>query len=428
LRRVSISPLGVSRRVTPRPPRAWRLVPLLAGLGELAWFVHAGRPDSTPRQIQAYLTGILLTMAGLVIAGPWLTMAGSRLTARRTGRPAMLIAGRRLSDNPRAGFRAISGLVLALFVASVAIGVITTIDAYDGGANVTAAEQHTLIDRFTIFTPGEPHGFASLPGSLLGELHSTAGVHGVTVIHADPNQDPNNPLLGVVSCAELAATPVLGRCPAGADTATLGDVFRWSQGGVTGRVWPPADLSVERLQQLPAQAVVVATDGSAAVERARTVLGSAYPYRYTPTTISEELAQNANTRRTAAYRQLANVVILTSLVIAGCSLAVSVVGGLNDRKRPFSLLRLTGAPLGVLRRVIALETAVPLLVLAVVSIATGFVAAGLFLSSQLSEQLQPPGVQYYLVVLAGLVASLAIIASILPILRRITGPETARNE
>jgi hypothetical protein len=37
-------------------------------------------------------------------------------------------------------------------------------------------------------------------------------------------------------------------------------------------------------------------------------------------------------------------------------------------------------------------------------------------------------VQYYLIVLVGLLASLAIIASTVPLLRRITGPEIARNE
>jgi hypothetical protein len=51
----------------------------------------------------------------------------------------------------------------------------------------------------------------------------------------------------------------------------------------------------------------------------------------------------------------------------------------------------------MLRRVVALESAVPL-----------------------------PG--YYLIVIGGLGASLAIIASTLPLLNRITGPETARNE
>ena len=33
LRRVQISPLGVSRRATPKPPTAWRLITLVIGLG-----------------------------------------------------------------------------------------------------------------------------------------------------------------------------------------------------------------------------------------------------------------------------------------------------------------------------------------------------------------------------------------------------------
>ncbi|HYU02620.1 MAG TPA: FtsX-like permease family protein [Jatrophihabitantaceae bacterium] len=109
-------------------------------------------------------------------------------------------------------------------------------------------------------------------------------------------------------------------------------------------------------------------------------------------------------------------------------LAVSIAGGLAERKRPFSLLRLTGAPLAVLRRVITLEAAAPLLITAVVSIAAGLLAAHLFLRAQLRETLQPPGVQYYLIVIAGILASLTIIASTLPLLKRITGPDVARNE
>ena len=48
-------------------------------------------------------------MVGLVVAGPWLTMVGARLIARRASRPATLIAARRLADDPKAGFRAVSG-------------------------------------------------------------------------------------------------------------------------------------------------------------------------------------------------------------------------------------------------------------------------------------------------------------------------------
>jgi predicted lysophospholipase L1 biosynthesis ABC-type transport system permease subunit len=135
-----------------------------------------------------------------------------------------------------------------------------------------------------------------------------------------------------------------------------------------------------------------------------------------------------STKTMAQWQQLANVVILTSLPIAGSSLAVSVAGGLAERKRPFSLLRLTGAPLRVLRQVVALESAVPLLIAATVAIGTGFVAAQLFLRAQMDYSLRPPGVAYYVIVLAGLAVSLGIIASTLPLLERITGPETARNE
>jgi hypothetical protein len=51
-------------------------------------------------------------------------------------------------------------------------------------------------------------------------------------------------------------------------------------------------------------------------------------------------------------------VVLASLIIADCSLAVSSTAGLSDRKRPFSLLRLTGVPLSVLRRVVGKDSLV----------------------------------------------------------------------
>jgi hypothetical protein len=91
------------------------------------------------------------------------------------------------------------------------------------------------------------------------------------------------------------------------------------------------------------------------------------------------------------------------------------------------MLRLTGAPLGLLRRVVGLESALPLLTVAVVATGTGFLAAHLFLKSQMHYSLVPPGAVYVALVALGLVASLGIIASTLPLLRRITGPEAARN-
>jgi hypothetical protein len=443
LRRVHISPLGVSRRVTPRAPRAWRVIPLLAGVAELACFVGIGRPATTAGQIAAYLPGFLLVMAGLIIVGPWLTMAGARIMARCTSRPATLIAARRLADNPQAAYRAISGLVLALFVTSVAVGAITTIVANRGPARVGAAASDLLVDQLSA-PDFEATATAKVPasGAVLAALRSIRGIRGVVVIHTNPlgaeipsakaGMGPSfGPVpAGLVSCAQFSRTPALGRCPAGAATAAIPSqllpVFYFGSTPAS-IVWNAAAISPQRLRRLPAQAIVVGTNGSAAaVEQARTVLERAYPNLSFPNTLAEMGAGDDQTL--AGERQLANVVILVSLPIAGCALAVSVVAGLSERKRPFSLLRLTGAPLGTLRRVVALESGVPLLVTAVVSIVMGFLATELFLRSQLSYSLRPPGVAYYLTVLVGLIASLGIIASTMPLLSRITGPETARNE
>ena len=145
--------------------------------------------------------------------------------------------------------------------------------------------------------------------------------------------------------------------------------------------WPAAAISAQHLWRLPVQAIFVGTTGStSAIERARTALELAYPYLPSPPSTIGEFSAQTN-RTTLEYEQLAEVVILVSLVIAGCTLAVSVAAGLTYRKRLFSLLRLTGAPLSVLRRVVALESAAPLLVTAVVSTGLGFLAAGLFVSA-----------------------------------------------
>jgi predicted lysophospholipase L1 biosynthesis ABC-type transport system permease subunit len=200
-----------------------------------------------------------------------------------------------------------------------------------------------------------------------------------------------------------------------------------SMPSIAATVWPTSAFSVAHIESLPVRTLVVSTAGTtAAMEKARTAIELALPGVSRPSTIGEERAQD--TRLLTQYQQLAKVVTVVSLCIAGCSLAVSVAAGLNDRKRPFSMLRLTGAPLGVLRRVVALETAVPLLVVSVVASATGFLTAYLFLRSQLGYSLQAPGLDYYLIVLVGIAASLGVIGSTLPLLRRLTGPEAARND
>jgi hypothetical protein len=450
LRRVNISPLGVTRRVTPSPPRAWRVLPLLAGLADLGFFVVHGRPASIPGQIWAFVPGFALIMIGLVTAGPWLTMTGARVMARRASRPVALIAARRLADDPRAGFRAVSGLVLALFVTTVAVTVITTQNAKRLAPLDGAAAGTVLLDQFGFShgsggtsagaARGQAPGLIPAPSAaVMARLRRIHGVQGIVELRDDPGLTMASPLLGippgfpavVASCAQLATSPALGRCPAGATAAKLSPFL--TSGHFAGRylagiTWPAADVSAKRLGSLPLYGLDVATNGSgAAVEQARTVLEDAYPTgAASPATLGEDTSmQNA---ADDAYQRLADMVIVTSLPIAGCTLAAAVAAGLADRRRPFSMLRLTGARLGMLRRVVALESAVPLLAVAAVAIGAGFGASAMFSDVQLAHPLVAPDPGYYLMTVAGIVLALGIIAATFPLLRRITGPEAARNE
>jgi hypothetical protein len=437
LRRVQISPLGVTRQVAAADPSPWRVVPLLAGIAELAFFVGR-RPTTTSGQIRAYGAGFLLAMVGLLIAGPWVTMVGSRLMVRLARRPSTLIAGRRLRHSPRAAFRAVSGLIVALFISTAALGVISTILAYHDSSTGGAAGRNVLVESlgdFDMTVNGQPRSRGTtVAPEVLTQLGNIHGVNAVAQIHIAPStQGPrfSGPATGVISCDELARIPTLGRCAPGASVVWI----PWtesSQGITTNaapkeRVWPSAAIPADAIAALPVATLDVSTDGSrAAIEQARTTLDLAFPDADSPSTMGDISADNA--QLIAGWRQLAQVAIVASLVIAACSLAVSVAAGLIDRKRPFSLLRLTGTPLSVLERVVALEAALPLLLVAVAAAGTGLLAAHLFLRAQLGESLQPPGAAYYLAVAAGIGLALGIIAATLPLLRRITGPETARNE
>ena len=379
-------------------------------------------------------------MIGLVIAGPWLTMAGSKFIAKRTSRVPMLLAGRRLSDNPRGAFRAISGLILAVFVTSVAVGVISTLLVDHGSSSSSSPASMTVTDDFS-FSPN--NSVPSVPKAVLASLRGIQGVKGVTLVYVAPSGlRTDGPVpdinglggdlqFGLATCAELTTTPALGHCHAGATLAALGDdvSFMPVTKSITiaaSTTWPTAYISRD-LTGLPVQLVAVATDGSAsAIARAETVLDRAFPF-VSSTSLLGEI--NAGTSQLLTELKTASeVAILASLLIAGRSLAVAMAAGVSERKRPFSLLRLTGVPLGVLRRVVALETAAPLIVIALASAATRLVSADLFLRSQLGLTLRLPGVTYYIIVLGGLVGSFAIIGSTMPLLDRITRPEDARME
>ena len=233
LRRVKISPLGVSRKVTPPAPKPWRVIPLLAGIPLFIYAVstelgQAGGSSEPKGSVRPAMIGLILIMLGLVLSGSWLTMQAARLLAKVARGAPSLLAARRLADNPKGSFRTVSGLVLGVFVGT-AISVLAPAVNAAQSPGVDAELNNVLRVSYNQGT-GSDGLSPQASGELIRSLQAFAGV-AVLPISANPaNGLPPSPAIpdgrvlrspggpsqdNTISCASLQQLPVLGHCNPG---------------------------------------------------------------------------------------------------------------------------------------------------------------------------------------------------------------------
>jgi cell division protein FtsX len=454
LRRVQVSPLGVARQAVRRRVRLRRLIPLAAGLVGYGLAVARVAQTQGSNNSPVYLVALafVLVIVGLVIAGPVLTNLVAILIRRLTRHTPGLLAARHLEGNPAAGFRAISGLVLATFVATVIAGVTpATLGATRTG--YTAFPADLVIQQFTLpppqpeRSPGVRDVSPAVPGlspaeatALLSRLTAIPGVRGVTALRQPPAGSTRlgagtytgkfAPYPVVASCAGLAAAG-LAHCSPGQTEAVI-DASALTSGTIGGpHISLLRPLTAAQLAARPLAAVAVVTTGNpAVVEQVRTILDAGRPGLLGPAETSADINAAAN-QKLAHLSELADAALLITLIIAGCSLAVAVAGGLLERRRPLTLLRLAGVRRSELTRMVLAESALPLLALAAVSVALGLgVAAGLLVAAGSGSNVpwKPPQPPYWLSLGAGLTLAVLIVAATLPLLYRLTALDNARFE
>jgi ABC-type antimicrobial peptide transport system permease subunit len=111
--------------------------------------------------------------------------------------------------------------------------------------------------------------------------------------------------------------------------------------------------------------------------------------------------------------------------VTACSLTVSVITGVLERRRPFALLRASGVRLGELRRIVLLETGVSLA--ATVLGAVGVALLFMFVQVPASQWVWPSGG-----LLAGLgigaLAAFAVSCLALPFMDAATRHDSVRFE
>jgi ABC-type antimicrobial peptide transport system permease subunit len=463
LRRVRISPLGVSRRMTPQAPSAWRILPLLIGI---ALFV-VGMMLTNDKNIGGpAFPGLLVIMIGLVIGGPWLTSQVARLLPRVTSGASPIFAARRLADNPGGAFRSVSGLVLAVFLGTVVAALLPAINATTATPNARALSNVMLggfqagpvcgntVNCTGSFEPGAGPGTGSkaarmalegLPpadgNKLVGQLRTFTDVTTIPVYSLPPSsqsQVGNGGFPGlntaVVLCSGMRTIGALGTCKPGVTYAAASAQSLYGDNPLNTTVpivSPSSPAYTADVSRLYLQAVLIKVPNQAALERVRTFLithtresvaGTA------PRTFGEAVQARLGVATTV--QRLVDVAVALTMLVAGCSLAVAAGGGLVERKRPFTMLRLAGTPTGTLYRVVLTEAVLPLVAAMIAAAGTAYGISVLTLKQMAPAGTPMPllGHVYYLTTGAGLAVSLLVILATLPLLGRITGLENVRFE
>ncbi|WP_426365875.1 FtsX-like permease family protein [Streptomyces sp. E-08] len=229
LRGVAIEPLGVVRAATPRRRRLWwRLLLLVAGVAVLVPRIGDIELSDTSIDTFSVVTGTTVALIGLTSLLPWLVEAGvKRLHA---GPVAWQLAVRRLQLSSGTAARAVSGIVVA---ATGAIALQMLFQAMETEFTLVSGEDTTRA-QIAIGTDARNVGEAR---GVIDRVARTEGVSGVIGVVESRVWRPG-PLKGGEEFAPAASLRV-GDCASLQEFATLpsctdGDVFVFLAHGAQG--------------------------------------------------------------------------------------------------------------------------------------------------------------------------------------------------
>jgi hypothetical protein len=238
----------------------------------------------------------------------------------------------------------------------------------------------------------------------------------------------------IVSCASLRGLGVLGQCAPGAQAVKVAASNLLFSDNPTFSTQPIANASnpavPDNFSRLYLEAVLVRVNNSATLERVRTFLDTHTPQSGSnpPKTFGE--AVQIRLAYADTLSRLVYIAVALTLLVAGCSLAVTVGGNLVERKRPFTLLRVSGTPTATLYRVVLLEAILPLAAATVVAAGTAYGIAVLTVDRMAPAGTPTPtlGHVYFGTMGVGLLISLLVILVTMPVLGRMTAPSNVRFE
>jgi len=449
--------LSEARRAESRRPNPLRLIPLAVGVG-LAVFVisqaenqHAQESGSNDWLSPYVLGAIGLLGIGTLLAVPVFVRLLADVLASRSGRPTLVIAGRRLQHQPAATTRVVAGLLIGLFVVTGARAVVVAFEDTQQYRSSMLAK--TTGQVATVYANAKQAEQVQRRLDADPDVRQTAAFP--RLISPCPGLSDFCGTAVVATCEQFEAFyPDVEGCRDGEPMWVGADGRRWLQDGTTTLTWRAERQNVP--QGVPVEAPVplgtIDTGAALNVESTEVLLPPstpsiskiaattdvaiavrAEPGIHVETVIDVRGSSGATTPDTTYYsfveslRYLVWAIAVLVLTVGLLSFAVASIDRATNRRSELVSLQLVGVPPRILRRTQWVEISLPLALGSLAAIGCGLLAGVTFLSfgSLVDQTPWHPTMVLAAVAAAGslLVAASTLFAASPPI-----RPETIRTE
>jgi hypothetical protein len=400
LRRVFSTPLGAAAGHSRKPLHWWRLLAVpAAGLFFLLAILYASSDSAGGESGPLVLFGLAVLVASASVVGPWITSAVGGTFVKVWRKPAGLLAGRRLRDDPKGAYRASAGVVLAVFAGSMALTLMPSFEAQAGGGR---SFQDSVL--YVETDPANATQIAQRADASLAKYGEQARSEVVRQVSIKVNEDSQRGSYSalVMDCptAKRMTRFNVGSCDAAPgiyssyqlDTRAASVISYYGSGDEKGTplaagvpvhllsgsdkdmmyslLIDPAVLPAGLVESPNERVTVAVPSTDANREVIRTALGGAAGGSQV---YSRELRLENQQTELSDLRRVTVIGLIAAGVLAGCSAAVATAGSVMDRRRTFGALIAAGTPVKVLARALRMEAALPAMV---ATIGAGVVGVG----------------------------------------------------
>ena len=443
MRHVYTSPLGVSRRQKmEKRPRAWRLLPLTAGcVLVVAVILTPSNVIDVANKTFMIILAVVLIMVGLVLATPWLTYRIAGLVAKVTKRPTTLLATRYIKQHARAIARSVSGVILALFAGSFYLIAISGVPALEAASLQDSPDallkNNTALIKFVEANTVESLNEALAQADFVTSYTTVSYLDGMHVGQCEVlaqyyqglecGGDHQFALIGTLIENPDAPADQNLRFISYADTEAAARDLVYAayaeQQGTDPQTTSANNSETRFLVVIPSEQIdalrtlVSQTTGGGAQG-----ISTAY-------VLSSEVAHAPVINQTIdQLASLAYLGIVVTMVVATISIVVSTLSGLYERRHSMFTLHLSGMQTDELKREVLVESLLPLLLTALVSVGLGAWVACVEVTMA-SDSLTPTITWgFVLTILALLIGATVAIGLTLRVIPRLVDPSNNQTE